>query len=154
MRRWSVHPKYLDTKGLLAVWREGLLAQKVLAGSTRGYRNHPQLRRFREYGLPLYGISRYLGGIYLQARARGYSFDKSRIISGGRACRRKMRVTSGQLVFEFRHLLAKLKKRDPQRYRKLSGIKKISAHPFFRVVPGGSEDWERGVKSPRGVLRP
>lgn len=154
MRLWSIHPKYLDTKGLLAVWREGLLARKVLAGSTRGYRNHPQLRRFREYGLPLCGIRRYLEGIYLQAKARGYSFDKSKIARGGGVCRRKMRVTSGQLAFEFRHLMVKLKKRDPRKYRELSAVKRISAHPFFRIVPGGSEDWERGAENaPRG-LRP
>ncbi|WP_368086417.1 pyrimidine dimer DNA glycosylase/endonuclease V [Nitrosomonas sp. Nm34] len=26
MRLWSIHPKYLDAKGLLALWREGLQA--------------------------------------------------------------------------------------------------------------------------------
>jgi len=31
MRLWSLHPRYLDAKGLVALWREGLLAQKVLA---------------------------------------------------------------------------------------------------------------------------
>jgi len=30
MRLWSIHPKYLDRQGLLAVWRESLLAQSVL----------------------------------------------------------------------------------------------------------------------------
>ncbi|MFZ2406304.1 MAG: pyrimidine dimer DNA glycosylase/endonuclease V [Methylobacter sp.] len=34
--------------GLLALWREALLAQKVLRGESRGYRHHPQLARFRE----------------------------------------------------------------------------------------------------------
>lgn len=28
--------RYLDAKGLVALWREALLAQKVLAGETRG----------------------------------------------------------------------------------------------------------------------
>ena len=46
MRLWSVHPRYLDTAGLTACWREALLAQKVLTGATRGYRRHPQLERF------------------------------------------------------------------------------------------------------------
>ena len=50
MRIWSVHPQYLDRQGLTAGWREGLLAQKVLTGTTKGYRNHPQLRRFRAAG--------------------------------------------------------------------------------------------------------
>jgi hypothetical protein len=50
MRIWSLHPRYLDRQGLTAGWREGLLAQKVLTGTTKGYRNHPQLRRFRAAG--------------------------------------------------------------------------------------------------------
>ena len=39
MRLWSLRPKYLDSQGLVALWREGLLAQAVLRGKTRGYRN-------------------------------------------------------------------------------------------------------------------
>lgn len=46
MRIWSVHPSLLDAKGLVACWRETLLAQKVLQGLTKGYKNHPQLDRF------------------------------------------------------------------------------------------------------------
>lgn len=46
VRLWSLHPRYLDTAGLTAGWREALLAQKVLTGVTRGYRHHPQLERF------------------------------------------------------------------------------------------------------------
>jgi hypothetical protein len=30
MRIWSLHPKYLDSKGLVALWRESLLAKNVL----------------------------------------------------------------------------------------------------------------------------
>lgn len=37
MRIWSLHPSYLDAKGLVALWRETLLAQKVLLGATVGY---------------------------------------------------------------------------------------------------------------------
>jgi len=47
MRLWSLHPAYLDARGLGALWREGLLAQAVLRGKTRGYRSHPQLERWR-----------------------------------------------------------------------------------------------------------
>ena len=32
MRLWSLSPRYLDVKGLVAVWREGLLADAVLLG--------------------------------------------------------------------------------------------------------------------------
>ena len=41
MRLWSLHPAHLDRQGLIACWREALLAQKVLAGLTTGYRSHP-----------------------------------------------------------------------------------------------------------------
>jgi len=60
MRLWTVHPRYLDTKGLLAAWREGLLAQKVLQDKTSGYRNHPQLLRFRATANPTASIASYL----------------------------------------------------------------------------------------------
>ncbi len=45
MRLWSLHPKYLDVKGLVRAWREGLLARKALGGETKGYRNHSAPRR-------------------------------------------------------------------------------------------------------------
>lgn len=38
MRLWVSHPKYLDCKGLVALWRESLLARKVLKGKTKGWR--------------------------------------------------------------------------------------------------------------------
>ncbi len=46
MRLWLIPPKYLDCKGLVALWREGFLAKKVLSNQTRGYKNYPQLLRF------------------------------------------------------------------------------------------------------------
>lgn len=57
MRLWSIHPQYLDAKGLLALWREALLAKHVLEGSTKGYKNHPQLIRFKETDNPIGFIS-------------------------------------------------------------------------------------------------
>lgn len=46
MRLWTISFKYLDAKGLVALWREALLAKNVLAGLIKGYKNHPQLDRF------------------------------------------------------------------------------------------------------------
>ncbi|WP_343214776.1 pyrimidine dimer DNA glycosylase/endonuclease V, partial [Dokdonella sp.] len=40
MRLWSLHPRYLDPQGLVALWREALLAKAVLRGETRGYTQH------------------------------------------------------------------------------------------------------------------
>ena len=75
MRIWSLHPKYLDRQGLVACWRESLLAQKVLAGQTVGYIRHPQLARFRVLDDPLAGIGSYLQGLADEAARRGYRFD-------------------------------------------------------------------------------
>src|SRR5665213_874155 len=56
MRLWTLHPRYLDAQGLVAAWREALLAQKVLEGATRGYTRHPQLIRFQSHPKPLEAI--------------------------------------------------------------------------------------------------
>jgi len=64
MRIWSIHPKYLDTKGLVALWRENLLAKNVLEHNTRGYKNHPQLIRSKNSGTPLQAINHYLAAVY------------------------------------------------------------------------------------------
>src|SRR4051812_40823909 len=104
MRLWSLHPQYLDAKGLVALWREGLLAQAVLVGQTRGYRNHPQLERFRNGPV---AIAAYLHHVVDEADARGYKFDRSKLPRRKSAL--PIGVTDGQLRFEWRHLLTKLR---------------------------------------------
>ena len=141
MRLWSLHPKYLDPQGLVAVWREGLLAQKVLQGKTVGYKNHPQLERFKEHQFPQQAIVAYLFFVWEEAFRRGYCFDKTKI--GKKKTKQKIPVTDGQLCYEFQWLCAKLKKRSPGQYRKIFRTKKILLHPFFRVVPGAIQDWEK-----------
>ena len=106
MRIWSLHPQYLDRQGLIACWRETLLAQKVLAGLTRGYTRHPQLDRFRALADPLAGIGAYLAGLADEATRRGYRFDRTRITTPGATA--ALTVTRGQLDVEAGHLLAKL----------------------------------------------
>lgn len=140
MRLWSLHPSYLDARGLTALWREGLLAQKVLRGLTRGYRHHPQLARFRARPKPVAAIASYLEAVLEEAVRRGYRFD-ARKIGAGRM-RGTMPVTRGQLAFERGHLLRKLKVRSPRDYaarRKLA----LRPHPLFHAVPGGVAAWER-----------
>lgn len=141
MRLWSLHFKYLDPQGLVALWREALLAQAVLRGETRGYRNHPQLDRFMNHSAPLAAISLYLRGIHAEAEMRGYSFDKSKIKPTRTAV--TLTVTSGQIVYEWAHLLAKLKERNPAIYRKWLTTDEPDAHPMFKVRAGGIEPWER-----------
>ena len=141
MRLWSLHPKYLDPQGLVALWRESLLAQAVLRGETRGYRNHPQLDRFRNAPFPLDAISCYLWGIHEEAEKRGYAFDAKKI-----APRRNVKtlsVTKGQLDYERGHLLSKLRTRSPDIFLKWENMGAIETHPIFEVVEGDIEPWER-----------
>ena len=79
MRLWSLHPSYLDAVGLVALWREGLLARKVLQGQTKGYIHHPQLFRFRETGNPIHVLDFYLKTVHDESIRRGYNFDLSKI---------------------------------------------------------------------------
>lgn len=143
MRLWSLHPSLLDAQGLVALWREGLLAQKVLLGQTKGYRFHPQLDRFRSAKNPVAAIGAYLWAVADEAQARGYHFDASKI-----AMRRRrigsIAVTRGQLEFEREHLRRKLRVRSPSRVRLLKSAA-LKPHPLLRVVPGAVEPWERPV---------
>lgn len=142
MRLWTVHPRYLDPKGLVAAWREALLAQKVLAGETRGYRHHPQLVRFQAQADPTAAIASFLVGLADEAQRRGYRFDATKIL--GRRFSGRIAETDGQLLYEWEHLKAKLRVRAPELFRQLRRLAKPEAHPLFRIVRGGLREWERG----------
>lgn len=142
MRLWTLHPKYLDTRGLVALWREALLAQAVLRGDTRGYRFHPQLLRFRAQRDPLAAIAEYLRAVEAEAVQRGYRFDRTKIAQDCTSS--KIAETAGQLLYELDQLKRKLHSRDPQRYRQLLKIDRPEAHPLFRLIAGGIREWERG----------
>jgi len=139
-----VHPKYLDSKGLVAVWREALLAQKVLQGNTKGYRNHPQLIRFREQSDPLSVLSTYLYWVYQESLERGYNFNESKIVPG--VFSGQIPETIGQLEFEWEHLLRKLQSRDPNRLDQYQKIKIPDPHPLFVIIPGEIKDWEKVIR--------
>lgn len=141
MRLWSLHPSCLDGKGLVALWREALLARKVLQGKTRGYRHHPQLHRFQAQRNPQAAIESYLWGVYEESVQRGYRFDVAKL--SGKPQRGKIRVTVGQLHYEWDHLMRKLKRRDMEQYRKMAALHTPPTHPLFRVVTGEVEEWER-----------
>lgn len=138
MRLWSLHPRHLDAKGLVALWREALLAQKVLAGTTRGYRNHPQLERFRQQTDPLAAIAVYLSEVQREASRRGYHFDAGKIAPHGKVAR--IRVSDGQVAYELQHLRAKLALRDAAALDRLPAQPDV--HSLFRVVKGEIEKWE------------
>jgi hypothetical protein len=138
---WTLHPKYLDVHGLVALWREALLAQKVLRGATRGYKHHPQLIRFAETKNPPAAMAAYLKAVHDEAVERDYQFDTKKI--GRRKFRGKIQETRCQLLYEWRHLKRKLKQRDPKRLRKFATVKIPAPHPLFKIVSGKVRDWER-----------
>jgi hypothetical protein len=143
MRLWSLHPKYLDARGLVTLWREALLAQAVLRGKTRGYTRHPQLQRFKEHASPTGMIAAYLRMVHEEASRRGYNFAADKI--GRSRAHGRISVSRGQLEFEWRHLLKKIKQRDPKWHALIESVTKPQAHPLFRVVRGGVADWEKGA---------
>ena len=150
MRLWSLHPRYLDPQGLVALWREALLARAVLDGTTRGYRNHPQLHRFRSVPDPCSAICSYLQGIHAEAVARGYAFDRSKI--GSVKTHALIVVTAGQVEYEWHHLLQKLATRNPALHERWRAIGTPECHPLFRLQPGPIESWERtNGKTSRGA---
>lgn len=140
MRIWTLHPKYLDSKGLVALWRETLLAQKVLLGETRGYRNHPQLIRFRAVHNPVGAVASYLREVFAEAERRGYNFDASKIAN--RRYRKKIPVTTGQVAYEREHLKRKLEQRAPLLLSELDDAADLELHPLFQKIAGEVEPWE------------
>jgi hypothetical protein len=143
MRIWSLHPKYLDSKGLVDLWRESLLAKQVLEGKIKGYKNHPQLIRFLNSGNALGCINQYLTSVYENSLEKGYNFNKNVVNSD--IIPTKLTVTDKQLKFEMEHLLKKLETRDPERFHKLSRKRKIDANPLFRTIAGEIEEWGKMI---------
>ncbi|BBE42101.1 pyrimidine dimer DNA glycosylase/endonuclease V [Conexivisphaera calida] len=151
MRLWSINFRYLDGMGLVALWRESLLARAVLEGRTVGYRRHPQLLRFREYRDPLAAINTYLYYVHRESINRGYRFDGSRIDAGRVDLGIKIPVTQGQLDYELALLRRKLAVRSPEFHESLRGIVRAEPNDLFVSVPGDVEGWERVRPELRGT---
>ncbi|MGY1459868.1 pyrimidine dimer DNA glycosylase/endonuclease V [Luteimonas sp. A534] len=141
MRLWSLHPKYLDPQGLVALWREALLAKAVLRGQTRGYTRHPQLERFKAHPRPRSAINSYLAAVHAEATHRGCVFDRSKI--GPVRAVQQIPVNSGQLACEWLHLQSKLSVRSPAVLAQWSAVLIPACHPLFHPQPGPVASWER-----------
>jgi hypothetical protein len=145
MRLWTISPEYLDVKGLVALWREGLLAQKVLEGKTKGYRNHPQLFRFKESSSPMKAIGQYLFEIYREACKKGYKFNEEKIkVKSVKKVR--IKVNKGQIKYEWNFLKEKIKKRNKKKYTEIVNIIEPNLNSIFLEREGGIEKWERIIK--------
>lgn len=141
MRLWSLHPKYLDPQGLVALWREALLARAVLRGETRGYTHHPQLERFKAHAHPRLAINSYLAEIHAEATRRGYAFNRTKV--GPVRLVEPIAVGTGQLAYEWTHLLQKLATRNPALFTQWRDVVTPACHPLFRRRPGPVASWER-----------
>lgn len=143
MRLWSIHPKYLDWMGLGALWRESLLAREVLKGKTKGWKQHPQLNRFKTHENPLKAIEYYLLKVHEEATLRGYHYDSTKILVKPFYVN-KIPITSGQLDFELELFMNRSKKRTPSWFQKLveSNIVRPDPHPIFTVEKGNPGSWE------------
>jgi hypothetical protein len=141
VRLWSLHPCYLDAKGLVALWREGLLARAVLKKNTKGYQHHPQLERFRTCGQPIVAINQYLRAVYEEAVKRGYHFDLEKL--GTRKGCARIGVARGQLEYEWQHLQGKLRQRNRIQYEKNKKATNPRPHPLFNVRDGAIASWEK-----------
>lgn len=143
MRIWTLHPKFLDVKGLVALWREGLLAKAVLEGKTKGYLNHPQLIRFRAHDEPVAAICEYLRAVHDEAKKRSYRFDATKLPPEPQRVD-QIEESNGQLNYEWQHLLRKLEVREPETYQSLIANNiKPEAHPAFTMNDGEIREWER-----------
>jgi hypothetical protein len=143
MRLWTLDPSHLDTRGIVALWREALLAKAVLRNRTRGYRHHPQLSRFRDHPDPVAAINTYLREIFAEAERRGYRFDGRKL--RGPTTTVKIRCSRAQLRYEWSHLLGKLRVRAPHVYR-LARDARPKAHAMFELTTGPVAAWEIGAR--------
>ena len=145
MRLWSIHPSYLDWKGLGANWREALLAQAVLLGRTRGWRNHPQLNRFKEHRDPVAAVGFFLLKNHEEATRREYNYNLSKIVKPVEEIE-PIELTDGQLRYELSLLRERLDRRDPEWLKGIEGLADDPPrpHPLFKVVEGDIEPWETG----------
>jgi len=144
MRIWSIHPSYLDWKGLGALWRETLLAQVVLLGKTKGWRNHPQLDRFKYHPTPVKAVGFFLLKVHEEATRRNYNYNFSKILEPTEKIE-LANITDGQLRYELDILMERLQKRTPKKHQENLQIEEDipRPHPLFRVVEGPPEPWEK-----------
>ena len=146
MRLWSIHPVYLDWKGLGANWREALLAQAVVLGKTKGWRNHPQLIRFKAHEDPVAAVGFFLLKNHEEATKRGYNYNFLKIVKPVEDIG-PLELTDGQLRYELALLSERLERRDPEWLKVIQGKHRDnppSPHPLFKIVEGDVEPWEKG----------
>ncbi|MDO4770187.1 MAG: hypothetical protein Q4A11_07465 [Brachymonas sp.] len=79
--------------------------------------------------------------MHAEATRRGYAFDAHKIRCTDAA--EPLPVTSGQLQYEWAHLMRKLQTRNPTLHEQWQTVQTPEAHPLFTVHNGPIEGWER-----------
>lgn len=119
------------------------MALKVLEGNTHGYKNHPQLIRFKKCSNATKAINTYLWYLLDESLLRGYLFNKEKINIDNEKYEEKIIVTKGQVEYEMKLLLHKLEKRDVNVYKEVIKIQEIEVNSIFRIIEGGIAEWEK-----------
>ena len=114
--------------------------KECFGNNTKGHKNHLQLSRFKAVEKPFEAINQYLAEIWEEASRRGYNFDRNKIDYDFQKI--EIDVTTGQMDYEFSHLLKKLEHRDIERYSQLKDFKTIESCEIFSVKEGEIEKWE------------
>jgi hypothetical protein len=141
MRLWTLHPRNLDARRLVAAWREALLAQKVLLGATSGYKHHPQLARFRMQDESVPAIATFLTFPAAEAKLRGYHFNSGKIMPA--RFNGQIEETNGQLQYEWLHLKRKFELRSPDQYNRYRDVAIAESNPLFSIVRSDVRNWEK-----------
>ena len=125
------------------------LVRRGRDAGARGYQNHPQLQRFKQQTAPVASIASYLQGVHAESLQRGYRFDASKIkplpdvTANPAAAIASIATATGQIAYEWQHLLAKLQARSPEVHQQWQSTKEAGLHPLFHSMPGPVADWEK-----------
>lgn len=130
MSLWSVHPRYLDNKGLISAWNRGLQLQKQLSTEPARNTGNSQLIMFSRQEKPLHAIGSYLSFIASEGCRRGYKFTHEKILYPN-FDEELLPIDSEQLRSENQMLQNRLKTRDKNRYQQLSSQSWPETHPLF-----------------------
>jgi hypothetical protein len=155
MRLWSIHPKYYDDSALARCIGEGLGGLRALCGLQKMHRNHPQLERFKKAAFCKHVLAEYIYCCHSESlvREKAYNFDFDVMYDylEGAVEGVNLPVTTGQIQYECKLLLAKMRSRSKggknRQYIELLrndiNRNQVELHPLFYAVPGPVESWEK-----------
>jgi hypothetical protein len=143
MRIWTVHPRYLDVKGFVALWRETLLGMETLKKHVKcqhyiPWYKHPQLAPFKAQSDPILYISNYLYLVLEESRRRNYNFDGSKL-DAIPYCENLPLIKASRevLVHEWLVCLGRYRVRSPKWFEEVKDISplEVDPHPLYICEP-------------------